>query len=955
MPYYGTNGFYLPFNDNSSVAALGFDQSGDITPRVNASVFGNTKISTAQSKFGGSSAYFDGNGDYLTVDGKDSLAFGTNDFTIEFWYFPLAASTSTPAFLDFRPSATDGAYIHLGLNSSNKIVLWVSTAYRITSSSSMSNNTWNHIVLSRSGTSTKLFLNGVQEGSTYTDNTNYIVGASRPAIGVNGNGAPTTLKVINGYIDDLRIYKGVAKYTANFTPPTAALPLGLDDPYWQYCVLVMPMDGTADSTLFPAYAANSWTPLNLSVTAGAGNDSVIDSPTDYDDDGNGRGNYATLQNIIYAPAFSLSDGLLRVTSGTTGFTSAAYSSIAVNSGKWFFEATILNIGSNNLWIGVKYDLVYQRTSFYGRSWSYNKNGQKTTNAATGPAYGASYTTNNVIGVAVDADNGTITFYKNGVSQGVAFSSLNMSGGVLMGGGGDNNSSIAFNFGQQPFAYTPPAGFKALNTANLPEPTIKKSNTQFDVVTYTGNGAQQTIAGLDFTPDLVWIKSRSAATDHALYDTVRGATKDLVSNSTAAETTQTEGLRFGFPSQGGYAIGVFNGFMYIVSPKSTEVTRAWKTTNTATSGTASTTDGLANSNAMNDANHPAAQYCRGLTTGGYTDWYLPAKDELNFLYQNKANLPSGEDFVSNTYWSSTEASSLNAWIQFFASGTQFSGAKTSSSLYVRAVRRVPVNEYLSSLSGQAGFSIGSLAKINTNAASYVAWCWNAGETTTTNTDGSITSTVRANPSAGFSVVKWTHGVGSQSIGHGLNALPAFIILKGSNVVTSWWVWHKSLANPQQSFLNLNSNAAAGANTNAWNNQAPTSSVIYQKEYILASGNQGVAYCFSEVPGFSSFGSYTGNGNADGPFIHLGFKPALVIIKMSSSTGNWAMMDNKREGYNVDNDPLWANLTTTEGTTDLIDFAANGFKVRSTDASVNTNAGTYVYMAWAEIPFKNSLAE
>jgi hypothetical protein len=115
-----------------------------------------------------------------------------------------------------------------------------------------------------------------------------------------------------------------------------------------------------------------------------------------------------------------------------------------------------------------------------------------------------------------------------------------------------------------------------------------------------------------------------------------------------------------------------------------------------------------------------------------------------------------------------------------------------------------------------------------------------------------------------------------------------------------------------------------------------------------------YCFAPVAGYSSFGNYTGNGSADGPFVYLGFRPAMVIVKMSSSTGNWTILDSKREGYNVDNDPLFPNLTNAEGTTDLIDITSNGFKVRTTDATFNTNAGTYVYAAWAESPFQYARA-
>ena len=154
-----------------------------------------------------------------------------------------------------------------------------------------------------------------------------------------------------------------------------------------------------------------------------------------------------------------------------------------------------------------------------------------------------------------------------------------------------------------------------------------------------------------------------------------------------------------------------------------------------------------------------------------------------------------------------------------------------------------------------------------------------------------------------------------------------------------------------------NAFTTGYTAVWNNTAPTSTVfsIGTDTDVNANGSTYVAYCWAPVAGYSAFGSYTGNGSStDGPFVYLGFRPAVVIVKMSSSTGNWTILDSKREGYNVDNDPLYPNLSNAEGTTDLIDITSNGFKVRTTDATFNTNTGTYVYAAWAENPFQYARA-
>ena len=245
-----------------------------------------------------------------------------------------------------------------------------------------------------------------------------------------------------------------------------------------------------------------------------------------------------------------------------------------------------------------------------------------------------------------------------------------------------------------------------------------------------------------------------------------------------------------------------------------------------------------------------------------------------------------------------------------------------------------------------------------SGSSVAWSWDAGSSTVTNNDGTITSQVRANPSAGFSVVTYSgNGVVGSTIGHGLNAVPSMLIVKPRTGVTAhgWRVYHASTGNTKYFNLNLTNGAVTYTD---WNSTTPTSSVFTVNGTpagtVNVSGSTYVAYCFAPVEGYSAFGTYTGNGSADGPFVYLGFRPALVLLKMSSSTGNWTMLDYQREGYNVDNDPLYPNLTNAESTTDLIDITSNGFKVRTADASVNTNAGTYIYAAFAENPFKTARA-
>jgi len=233
---------------------------------------------------------------------------------------------------------------------------------------------------------------------------------------------------------------------------------------------------------------------------------------------------------------------------------------------------------------------------------------------------------------------------------------------------------------------------------------------------------------------------------------------------------------------------------------------------------------------------------------------------------------------------------------------------------------------------------------------VAWVWKAGGTAVSNTDGSITSQVSANVNAGFSIVSYTATTNPDAIGHGLGVAPNLIIAKTRNVPTNWSVYHQSLGNTQGIYLNLTS--AAVTSSFFWNNTSPTSSVFTS---YGSAGDPHIAYCFAEVEGFSKIGTYVGNGSADGPFVYTGFKPAFVLYKRAiGGTGNWILADNKREGYNGDNPALYPNLDLAESSGTSIDLLSNGFKILNPNTDHNASGSTYIYMAFAESPFKNSVA-
>jgi hypothetical protein len=253
----------------------------------------------------------------------------------------------------------------------------------------------------------------------------------------------------------------------------------------------------------------------------------------------------------------------------------------------------------------------------------------------------------------------------------------------------------------------------------------------------------------------------------------------------------------------------------------------------------------------------------------------------------------------------------------------------------------------------GFTVnaGSLSAKNTNESgqTYIAWNWLGGGTGVSNTDGSITSTVSANNTDGFSIVKYTGTGSAGTVGHGLSTAPKVLINKALGT-QDWFVGHSSIGFTK--FLKLNEANAESTNSGIWNNTAPTSSVFTINSAngnTNSTGVEYITYCFAEKKGFSKFGSYTGNGNADGTFIYTGFKPAYVLTKRTDVSDNWVIQDNKQSPFNPTYDFLLADssgIPTAGGTP--IDLLSNGFKVRTTSAYSNASGGTYIYMAFAEQP-------
>ena len=251
----------------------------------------------------------------------------------------------------------------------------------------------------------------------------------------------------------------------------------------------------------------------------------------------------------------------------------------------------------------------------------------------------------------------------------------------------------------------------------------------------------------------------------------------------------------------------------------------------------------------------------------------------------------------------------------------------------------------------GFSLGDDSNVNNGSTNYVSWNWLAGGSTASNGDGSITSTVSANTTAGFSIVSYTGTGSSTTVGHGLGVAPSMLIFKNRDSTDSWNVQHDGLTSYDY-YVRLNSTGAQNNDIDV-GNSAPTSTVVSVGSHAQQNGNGNdmILYAFAEKKGYSKFGSYTGNGSTDGTFVYTGFRPAWVMTKRtdSSTGGSWQMYDNKRLGYNVDNNQMKADKTNSEDTSDGLDILSNGFKMRNSGNSYNASGATYIYMAFAENPF------
>ena len=332
---------------------------------------------------------------------------------------------------------------------------------------------------------------------------------------------------------------------------------------------------------------------------------------------------------------------------------------------------------------------------------------------------------------------------------------------------------------------------------------------------------------------------------------------------------------------------------------------------------------------------------------------------------RIKLYSGNNNAQNIAWDETDTSMEPAllWIKSRAGNTVFShvlgddvrGGGIYSHPDTTAVEVSNAN--VINTFNSNGFSVGGATFVSEGSRTYVAWGWKAGTTFSNDASatsvGSIDSSGQTSSDSGFSIVSYTGTGSAGTIAHNLGAVPTVIIQKNRDAVQPWWTYHSAIGAGGQ--LRLNGTDAEGTDGGViWNSTAPTSTVfsVGDNDGVNGDDDNCIAYCFVEKQGFSKFGSYVGNGDADGPFIYMGFKPAMVIYKRTDSTANWSIFDNKRDPFNEIDAQLNPNIADAEGTSLRGDFVSNGWKIRATAGSTNADGGTYIYMAFAEAPFVNS---
>ena len=948
----------------------------DVSNSINSSSYpkgigaasGNEIISdgdTTEARFYGSACNLDGVyqntywGPGTWDDDASGLAdfdMGSGDFCIEGWLYVRSVTSAAPVLMHGHITTSNAFDWKITVGTSGEMYMegyyGGSSTTLNTGNNTCPNTQWIHWAYTRNGNKIRAFINGVEKANATISGS---LDHDHDSLKISGFNISNVYRYLDGAVQDIRIYKGAAKYTANFKAPTRNdfapynFFVGGDShrftltnvssnfvPAIEKGMAVdsggTPSNGTTLKSLlrgdgstpttgsrnqffswmnsgtdnqqiieydpvipttseFSVYAgsynnsATSWTVTVtysddttasnsgnsasntwwerssfstsgksvkkvkviaasysnfMGVTADNSNnvilashnpdiDSLVDTPTSYGTEsdptvgGELRGNYCTWNTLNNSN--TLSRGNLTTTTTDSNNNQACSGTLGFTSGKWYFEIKVAAKHSNG------YPLIGIAESDKGTGNNTGQSNGFSWYSATGTTKGGtSYTAasvGDVIGVAVDADNGRIYYALNNTWQNSGDPTNSAATGAEQTWtAGEktfvpwisehNNSKSHANFGQRAFRYTAPTGYKVLCTQNLDDTfsgdELNNPSKYFDVLTYVGTGGNSSTERpfkLGFGPELIWIKDRINTYSHVFTDVI----------NTKAKT----------------------------------------------------------------------------------------------LYPNNSNAASNQD----------------------------GGIKSFDS---------------------DGFKIGDSSGFNDVDDKHVAWCWDAGTAAATaSTDGSITPSAQwKNTTTGFSISKWTGTGANATIGHGLGAPPEFIIVKLISGADDWAVYHKDLGNTH--FILLNSSNAQVDAADYWQDTSPTNTVfsIGTTGRVNTNNSTYTGYAWTPISGYSAFGKYTGTGDADtGQFCYTGFKPKFLLVKRydNSAGAHWGIVDSERSPFNKANDFLYVDKTDAEADEanyHAFDFLSNGFKPTGSYPTTNTSGGTYIYCAWAENPFKTARA-
>ncbi len=906
-------------------------------------------------------------GDNTYLNRTPSSTGNRRTFTWSGWIkrSKLDASDNAHVFFDSRDGESQTIECTFGFLTNNTFFFDVTGAGIRTNALFRDVSAWQHWVIAvdttqaTSSNRVKIYVNGVQETSFSSANypsqnyetainAQYLHSIGRYNNGGHHDGYMAEVNFINGLQLTPASFGATDVITGQWNPKKYTGSYGTNGFYLNFS----DNSGTTATTLGKDSSGNgnNFTPNNF----GTG-DAVKDSPTN---------NFCNFLSIQKTAETTFSEGNLKATSSNSHKT--FYGNFGLRSGKWYWEGLAVagsttkwtygvsdientkntQISGQNYLLAVSSGSPSDATYAFGDAVSiYNTNLYKN-GSVVSSSYQTTPSAGDIIGIALDVDTGKVWFARNGTwinGSATASTTLNESshdttvatGKVYNAAFSAENCSWQTNFGQDSsfsnaktaqgntdgntqgdFYYAVPSGFKALCSANLPDPTILLPNKHFETELYTGTSSTVTVNTLEFQPDWVWCKVRSKANRHALFDSVRGATKRIHSNLTDAEVTDADTLT-SFNSNG-FTIGADAGDSGSNANGHTFV--AWNWNGGDTDGktyTVTVVDDSGNKYRFDGFGTSAVTL--DLAEGGTYIFNYPSAHPLKFSTTSDGTHGGGSEYTTGvTHNSSTQVTIVVA--------------ASAPTLYY----------YCSSHSGMGG-------AVNTNST-----------LGSSNFDGTTQSTAKVNATAGLSIVTYTGTGSGANIGHGLGVAPQVVITKARSATSGWAVLH-TVGDPNAEYrlvLNDNGGYSSYQGGNLWNDTVPTSTHfrVSSDASTNASGVTYVGYVFSEVAGYSKFGKYTGNGSTDGTFVFTGFRPALVTVKQTSGSNNWVTWDNAREPNNEMQTVLEWNASSADGASQYtaIDFLSNGFKHRTDFVRSNTSGGTYIYFAWAEAPFKNARA-